>query len=71
VVNIGIIELAVLLSLLCVGPLLSVLVVLLLVHDRRRNTKICPYCAERVKKDAVVCRYCGREVPSDGDSIRE
>lgn len=27
-----------------------------------RNTKICPYCAERIKKNAKICRYCGKEV---------
>ncbi len=26
------------------------------------DTKVCPYCAERIKKNAKVCRYCGREV---------
>jgi predicted amidophosphoribosyltransferase len=61
--NIGIIELAILLSLFCVGPLLSALVVFLFVRAQRRNTKLCPYCAERIKKDAVVCRHCGRELP--------
>lgn len=26
------------------------------------DTKICPFCAERIKKDAKVCHYCGHEV---------
>ena len=24
--------------------------------------KICPYCKEKVKKDAVVCKYCGKDL---------
>ena len=36
-----------------------------LAKDRKPSifdTKVCPYCAERIKKNAKVCRYCGREV---------
>ena len=29
----------------------------------RHYTRECPYCAEIIKKRAVVCRHCGKEVP--------
>ncbi|MBQ4378820.1 MAG: zinc ribbon domain-containing protein [Treponema sp.] len=28
------------------------------------DTKKCPFCAEIIKKDALVCRFCGKEIPS-------
>lgn len=27
-----------------------------------RGERRCPYCAERVRLDAIVCRHCGRDI---------
>jgi hypothetical protein len=29
-------------------------------NERERD---CPFCAERIKRAAVICRFCGRDVP--------
>lgn len=28
------------------------------------NEKICPYCAETIKKAAIVCKHCHRDLPT-------
>jgi len=28
------------------------------------DVRTCPFCAEQIKRAAIVCRYCGRDVPA-------
>lgn len=34
------------------------------------DSKICPFCAETIKRAAVVCKHCGRDLPAEQEAVQ-
>jgi hypothetical protein len=31
-------------------------------YSNVNDSRDCPYCAERIKRSAIVCKHCGRDI---------
>lgn len=46
------------------SPILGGIIVMCLAPvESKKGTRKCPYCAERIKKEALICKHCGQNVP--------
>ena len=59
--RIGVAEL-IIMSIICLIPIVLLAVGLVLAWALRGSRVPCPYCGERIPKEARICRFCGRGV---------
>jgi hypothetical protein len=45
-----------------ISPLLAGVILLAIGAAADPDQRVCPYCAEHVRKEALVCKHCGREL---------
>lgn len=55
---------------LILGPFGLVFALIVGKEGPSNEERRCPYCAEFIKKGAIVCKHCGRDMPED-DSPQE